>query len=188
MNNSILDIIHLNWVNAEMMSIEDIGKISKPIVWTLHDMWPFLGSAHLSENPIQNNEEFNKLKRIDKWVYLRKKNWRNPINIVTPSKWLESLVKQSSLMNNWPVITIPHPIDTSYWKPDPEENSRDLVGLPGKKTIILYGADGGTLSSNKGFDLLNKSLEKIQNYKKDFLLLHFWWKKKILKLTLISKL
>ena len=176
-------------INKENINpITKLSEIVSIINFGLTSSWPFLGSAHLSENSIQNNEEFNKLKRIDKWVYLRKKkNWRNPINIVTPSKWLESLVKQSSLMNNWPVITIPHPIDTSYWKPDPEENSRDLVGLPGKKTIILYGADGGTLSSNKGFDLLNKSLEKIQNYKKDFLLCIFGGKK-ILKLTLISKL
>ena len=31
-NSSSLDLVHLNWVNAEMMSIEDIAKISKPIV------------------------------------------------------------------------------------------------------------------------------------------------------------
>ena len=41
-NNSDADIIHLHWINNEMLSISDIGKIKKPVVWTLHDMWPFV--------------------------------------------------------------------------------------------------------------------------------------------------
>ena len=45
-NNSEYDIIHLHWINGETISIEDIGKIKKPIVWTLQDMWPFSGSEH----------------------------------------------------------------------------------------------------------------------------------------------
>jgi hypothetical protein len=37
-NDSDADLVHLHWVNAEMLSIRDIGLIDKPIVWTLHDM------------------------------------------------------------------------------------------------------------------------------------------------------
>ena len=29
-----------------MLSIADIAKIKKPIVWTLHDMWAFCGAEH----------------------------------------------------------------------------------------------------------------------------------------------
>jgi len=36
-NKSNADIVNLHWVNG-MLSIEDIGKITKPLVWTLHDM------------------------------------------------------------------------------------------------------------------------------------------------------
>ncbi|MEX1014110.1 MAG: glycosyl transferase, partial [Candidatus Paceibacterota bacterium] len=46
LNKSDADIIHLHWVNNEMISIADLGKIQKPIVWTLHDMWPFCGAEH----------------------------------------------------------------------------------------------------------------------------------------------
>ena len=31
-----------------MLSVKDISKIKKPIVWTLHDMWAFSGAEHLS--------------------------------------------------------------------------------------------------------------------------------------------
>ena len=37
-NNSDVDIVHLHWFQHEMLSIADIAKIKKPIVWTLHDM------------------------------------------------------------------------------------------------------------------------------------------------------
>ena len=41
-NKSDADIIHLHWVQGEMLSIKEIGEIKKPIIWSFHDMWPFL--------------------------------------------------------------------------------------------------------------------------------------------------
>jgi hypothetical protein len=45
-NASDADIIHLHWVNHGMIRIEDIARIKKPIVWSLHDMWAFTGGCH----------------------------------------------------------------------------------------------------------------------------------------------
>ena len=103
----------------------------------------------------------------------KKKSWIKPIQIVTPSRWMEECVKQSELMNNWPVETIPHPIDTDFWKPDQKENSKELLGINSDKIILVYGADGGIKSFNKGFDLLLKSLEKLEKYHKDLVLCIF---------------
>ena len=41
-NSSSADVIHLHWINSEMLSISDIGKIKKPIVWTIHDIGLFV--------------------------------------------------------------------------------------------------------------------------------------------------
>ena len=41
------DVVHLHWVGDETLSIEDIGRIRQPLVWTLHDMWAFCGSEHV---------------------------------------------------------------------------------------------------------------------------------------------
>ena len=49
LNASDADVIHLHWVNNEMISIKEIAKIKKPLVWTLHDCWPFLGAEHHSD-------------------------------------------------------------------------------------------------------------------------------------------
>ena len=42
------DIINLHWINAGFMSLGAIGRIKQPIIWTLHDMWPFTGVCHYS--------------------------------------------------------------------------------------------------------------------------------------------
>jgi hypothetical protein len=43
------DVVHLHWVQGEMLSIADIVRIQKPIVWMLHDMWAFCGAEHYTE-------------------------------------------------------------------------------------------------------------------------------------------
>ena len=45
-NKSIYDLVHLHWVQGEFISIEAIGKIRKPLIWTFHDTWPFCGGEH----------------------------------------------------------------------------------------------------------------------------------------------
>lgn len=41
--------IILNWVNQGMLSLKGIARIAalgKPVLWTMHDMWPFTGICH----------------------------------------------------------------------------------------------------------------------------------------------
>ena len=49
-NSSDADIVNLHWVQHEMLSVSDISKINKPLVWTLHDMWPFCATEHYAKN------------------------------------------------------------------------------------------------------------------------------------------
>ena len=39
------DVLHLHWINRRFVSLMDLPK-DKPIVWTLHDSWPFCGICH----------------------------------------------------------------------------------------------------------------------------------------------
>ena len=55
-NKSDFDIVQLNWIN-NFISIKDIGKITKPLVWRFSDMWPILGTKHYSN--IKNEKETN---------------------------------------------------------------------------------------------------------------------------------
>jgi hypothetical protein len=40
------DLINLHWVCNGFMQIETAGKLTKPVVWTLHDMWGLTGGCH----------------------------------------------------------------------------------------------------------------------------------------------
>ena len=103
-NESDADIIHLHWFQNEMISVSDLSKIKKPLVWTLHDMWGFCGAEHISydnrwnEGYLKSNRPIGE-GRIDlnRWTWRRKrKYWKNPINIITPSDWMKQNVKKSS--------------------------------------------------------------------------------------------
>ena len=46
------DVIHLHWINQGMLSLKNIRQIlksGKPVVWTMHDMWPITGICHHAE-------------------------------------------------------------------------------------------------------------------------------------------
>jgi len=41
------DLIHLHWIGDGFLRIESLARFEVPIVWTLHDSWPFTGGCHL---------------------------------------------------------------------------------------------------------------------------------------------
>lgn len=165
-NKSDADVIHLHWVNNEMLSIGDIGRLRKPLVWTLHDMWAFCGAEHYTED-FRWRDGYTKVNRpfyergfdLNRWVWQRKrKHWNHPMHIVTPSRWLADCVCASALMNDRPVHVIPNAIDTESWQPVPKALARQILHLPPDVPLLLFGAIGGIDDPRKGFDLLRKAL------------------------------
>ncbi len=166
-NDSDADIVHLHWVQGEMLSIKDIAKIKKPIVWTLHDMWAFCGAEHYSFNN-RWIEGYTKENRpatesgfdIDNWTWNQKKKlWTKPIFIVPDSKWLASCARKSQLMHDWPSSQINYPLDLDVWSPIDKPLARKIMNLPQDKLIIAFGAMEGVSDERKGFDLLHDALQ-----------------------------
>ena len=104
-----VDVVNLHWINGEMISIAEIARIRKPVVWTLHDMWAFCGAEHHSgaDGPMRYREGYLAGNRgpgqsgldLDRWVWKRKKRqWRDAtFQIVTPSRWLQKCAASSVL-------------------------------------------------------------------------------------------
>ena len=169
-NESDADIVHLHWVNREMLSIKDIGEIKKPIIWTLHDMWAFCGAEHYTNDyrwkkgyHLNNRPKYETGFDLNRWTWERKKKfWKNSIQIVTPSCWLAKCAQESALMSGWPISVIPNPIDTNYWKPLDQNICREKLNLPKNIPLLLFGAVGGTKDPRKGFDLLISALKCIK--------------------------
>jgi glycosyltransferase involved in cell wall biosynthesis len=169
-NESDADLVNLHWVQHEMLSISDISKITKPLIWTLHDMWAFCGAEHISLDDrwingyLKNNRPLHESGfDINRWTWLRKLNyWKKPIHIVTPSAWLSECVKKSKLMHNWPTKTIPNAIDTEFWKSINKKEARHFFNLPKDHFILAFGSSNANQELHKGFDLLLEALQKIQ--------------------------
>jgi len=170
LNASAADVVHLHWINGEMMSIADIGRLTKPTVWTLHDMWAFCGAEHYTDG-VRYREGYSAANRppcesgldLDRWTWLRKqRHWQRPFQIVTPSRWLADCVGQSALMRHWPVAVIPNPIDTEVWRPVDKLLARQKLNLPPSTPILLFGALGGEEDPRKGFDLLRDALQHLR--------------------------
>jgi glycosyltransferase involved in cell wall biosynthesis len=171
MNASDADVVHLHWVQCEMLSIADIGRIRKPVVWTLHDMWAFCGAEHYTtdhrwrdgyrrDNRPTHESGFD----LNRFTWQRKrKHWRRPLQIVCPSQWLADCVRTSALMHDWPVAVVPNPIDTDLWQPIDQRLARQLLDLPQDCTLLLFGAMGGGNDSRKGIDLLLAALPQLQS-------------------------
>ncbi|HHR6139282.1 TPA: glycosyltransferase family 4 protein [Providencia alcalifaciens] len=174
-NSSDVDIVHMHWIGSETLSIKDIGKIRKPIVWTMHDMWPFCGAEHYTSDDVNSRwitgyESKNRISGehgtdIDKLVWKRKFHLWNTSNMhmVSPSQWLANCAKKSLLFQNSSISVIPNPLDTEIYQPLNKSFCRKLLKLPENKNIILFGAIGGGNDPRKGYDLLIEALHKLQN-------------------------
>lgn len=171
-NHSDADVVNLHWI-VNLLSIEDIGKIRKPIVWTLHDMWAFCGGEHVvtddetsrfrvgylpDNRPIgESGPDLNR----QAWES-KKKLWANQqFNIVTPGHWMARCAKESVLFRNAPITVIPNPIEIdNLWRPIPKDFARRTLGLRQDKKYVLSGSAGG-MPHLKGEDLLKQAMAKV---------------------------
>ena len=182
-NTCDADIVHLHWINNEMISIKQISKINKPLIWTFHDMWAFCGSEHYTTDDrykfgyskLNKKYYFKRYKlEIDNWVFERKKKYWAKLNlkIVCPSKWLSDCVTSSLLFKQYQTNVIPNCIDLSVFKPlNSKIKLRKKYNIPPNKKVILFGASvPGHL--RKGGDLLDNALIKLKKIN-DYVLVVF---------------
>ena len=131
------DVIHLHNLHGYYLHIgllfEYLKQANKPVIWTLHDCWAFTGhcayfdfvgcerwktECHDCPSKRDYPQSFTDNSR---WNYQAKKELflgvKN-LTLVTPSKWLAELVKQSFLRDYTGVI-INNGIDLRVFRPTP---------------------------------------------------------------------
>lgn len=162
------DIIHLHWINQGMISLDVLRKIfcsGKPIVWTMHDMWPATGICHHARECDRYTSHCGNCQFIRQGkrhrdlaykVFNRKRKLYGKcqnIAFVTCSQWLKDRVTKSRLTGSKQIFCIPNPIDTSVFTRKSKTESRRILGLPQDKKLILFGSVKIT-DKRKGIDYL----------------------------------
>jgi glycosyltransferase involved in cell wall biosynthesis len=166
------DIIHLHWINQGMLSLKNVEKIlasGKPVVWTLHDMWPFTGICHYAAECTNYRTECRNCpllldggndKDLSRRTFRKKQKIYDGrrLTFVACSHWLEQLAASAALTNRQHVTSIPNPINTNLFKPTNKQEARDRCGLPQTGKLMLFGSVKIT-DKRKGFDYLVRACQ-----------------------------
>ena len=157
------DILHLHWINHGMLSISDIGLLTRPVVWTFHDSWPLTGGCHVPfdcENfrnlcgfcpELRSRREVDSSRRN---MWRKREAWSTAnFFIVVPSRWLADRAKTSPLFRHASVTVIPNAIDLKVFRPENRRLMRQRLGWPEHVRVVLLVAHGAHTDPNKGYDL-----------------------------------
>lgn len=175
------DIIHLHIIHGYYINLEllfDYLKEKKiPVVWTFHDCWAFTGHCpyfdlagcdkwksgcrecgqknHHPKSIFLDNSESNYNKKKELFTGIEN------LTVVTPSKWLAELVKQS-FFKKYPIKVINNGINTEDFKPI-HGSIKTRLGIEDKK--ILLGVSS-TWADGKGMkDFIKLSGMLLEEYK-----------------------
>ena len=167
------DIVHLHNLHSHNVDLETLFSYFKKkktkLIWTFHDCWAFTGYCpHFTmagcdkwktrcEGCVQrrayswffdkSGELFDRKKRLFEGLEL---------TVVTPSRWLAGLVKQS-IFKAYPVEVLPNGIDLGVFKPV-KSDFRQRHGLVNKKVVLGVSFDWGV---KKGLDVLTELAQRL---------------------------
>lgn len=141
------DVIHCHNLHSNFFNLKDLIRMSreKPVVWTIHDLWPITGFA--SDSGTRNNpnkkrflfylwDNTARLLRIKERIYSRSK-----LTVVAVSEWIKKEIDRSAL-GKQSVILIYNGADTEIFKPQDKAALRRELGLPSDRKIVAFGLKG----------------------------------------------
>jgi len=184
------DVIHLHNLHGDYFNIRLLKHFCniKPVVWTLHDMWPVTGHCAFSYDcerwqsgcydcpllkepqreivePPATKEDYTK--RL--WNLKRSVYHDLPLHIVSPSKWLHGIAKESILQFSATFHCISNGVDWDISKVDAMQLAKKELKIPQDSKVILFSA-ANINSKRKGFQELLQCLEKLPENKSIWLL------------------
>ena len=168
------DVIHLHWINQGMLSLGGIRQIlrsGKPVVWTMHDIWPATAICHVTLGCRHFTTQCCHCRLLpgggaDKdfsttvWQRKRRLMDEGTIYFVACSHWLESEAKKSALLKGQKVTSVPNPIDTHIYKKGNRQEARQRLGLPLDRKLILFASQRVT-NENKGMSYLIEACRQL---------------------------
>ena len=172
------DIIHLHNIHGYYLNypilFDCLKRMQVPVVWTLHDCWPFTGHCAYFDfakcerwkkgcySPCPCKSEYPKtiLCEATKRNYRLKKEVFNTIanlTLVPVSDWLGSLLKESFL-KNYPIKVVKNGIDINVFKPADAIEVRKKYGIGFQPYLIGVAS---VWEKRKGFDDFLKLAKEI---------------------------
>ena len=148
-----VDLIHLHWLGTGFLSLFSLGRLGKPLVWTLHDLWPVLGvlpyPAMGDAAPTRLGLDFDPLA-----VLLKQRCLPPGLQFIAPSPWAAQQAEQSTvfqaLRQPRPIAVIPNAVDPLFFaapqRPAPRRDPQ--------RPLLLFGGSNAFSDPRKGWPLL----------------------------------
>lgn len=165
--------IHGYYINIELLFKWIKSRPHMQVKWTLHDCWTFTGHcSHFTfvgcdkwksacyACPQKREYPASFVSDASRWNYEKKKSLFTGIQdmtIITPSKWLANLVKESFL-GEYPVEVVYNTINTDVFKPV-SSDFRERYGLDEKKIILGVASTWGVRKGLQDFAKLAEMLD-----------------------------
>ena len=172
------DIVNLHWIGNETISISQINKIKAKLVWTLHDMWPFCGAEHYTNNKrfeygykLSNKPTNETGLDINKYIWEKKtKHFKKIKKIIVTSSWMKNAAKKSFLFKDKQITEIPLPIDVNNWNYIKNNKYiKKLLKIEQNKKIIVFGSDNYLKNERKGLKFYLNLVKKLNKDKYQFI-------------------
>ena len=159
------DIIHLHWIAAGFLKPATIGNLDVPIVWTLHDMWPFTGGCHYSKSCSKYRQRCGKCPHLgstraedlSRSVWQRKYSaWESTnFHVVGPSRWIANCAKKSTLFSEADISVIPNGLNVDSFRPEPSDVIRTQLSVDNKTNLVGFAFND---AEHKGMDLMHDAI------------------------------
>lgn len=169
------DIIHIHNIHSHDCNLELLFKYIKAnnikTYWTFHDCWAFTGYCYYFDmvncdkwkdecKSCSQSRRFSWLLDCSNQNFNRKKELFKGLDltVITPSKWLADLVKQS-FFKEYPVKVINNGIDLSVFKPT-ESDFRERNNCMDKFILLGVAFDW---AERKGLDVFIELAERLED-------------------------
>ena len=163
------DIVHLHWVQFDMISLGEVQKITAPLVWSLHDLWSMSDTSAYPQSSWFKTGCLKGKSLADKFSWLAKKraihNIGKRIVAVGPSEWVTKEARESVVYRYSECQSIPYPITEALLCAARGYGSKAKNHTD--RFTILFGAVGGISNEIKGWDRLVDALEMLNKSVRD---------------------
>jgi glycosyltransferase involved in cell wall biosynthesis len=154
------DVLHLHNLHASALRHEDLAAIRSniPVVWTMHDCWPWSPWAYRWEDEsggvhTQGEERCSEEDALaDRFRFFDE---RNNTVLVSPSRWLADEA-QHLFNGRVGVSVIPYGVPCDVFAPIEKDRAKTLIGLNPARTWI--GLSAASFDRRKGADILMDAL------------------------------
>ena len=171
------DIIHLHDAMGGYFNLVGLIWLSrlKPVVWTLHAMWPFTGACLYSYDcerwkkncgkcPQFGQFPLNWLHRDGSILAINAKRLIYRCSRLFPvgvSEWVSNLAKQG-MLRRFNIETISNGVDTSVFYPMNKKEAKARLKIPPEAKTIMFSVSSNPDDKRKGTDIILKALSLLK--------------------------